>query len=67
MSDPQRYPELQHPHSRALSALRVGQTYTIAGLTAHGARTYIFRAKRGTSKWFEARTLSTGACIKRIE
>lgn len=51
----------------AVMGLRVGQECVLPGMTAQKAHRYIYRARMGTSKWFEARTLTTGACIKRIE
>ena len=67
MANFQTLPTMRHEHSIAIAALRVGQTYTVPGLTARDVRAYIARAKRGSGKWFESRTLTTGACIRRIE
>lgn len=67
MYDNERHPASWGPHTTALMALKVGQEYTIPGTTTAAAWNYIRVAKRGTSKCFAGRTLTTGARIKRTE
>lgn len=62
-----RVPQAWSPHTVAVMALRVGQECVLPGVTAQKAHRYIYRARMGTSKWFEARTLTAGACIRRVE
>lgn len=66
MYEPERHPAAQGPHLGALLALQVGQQYVIPGTTASKARNLMRNARRGSRKKFAARTLTTGACIRRL-
>lgn len=50
-----------------LRRIEVGDTILIADWTAQQARCHMRSARLGTSKWFEARTLTAGAEILRVE
>jgi hypothetical protein len=50
-----------------LRNLRVGESVLVPGKTAKQMSSYIRPAKRGTCKFFESKTMTTGARVWRLE
>lgn len=51
----------------ALRQLQVGQSVLVPGIKARQASNYTRPAKRGTTKFFECKSMTTGTRIWRLE